>query len=50
MRLPFLASFIIFIVWLTYELAKSRKKAEKLEKSFWDREREANNKSEAKRS
>ena len=43
MRLPFLASFIIFIVWLTYELAKSRKKAEKLEKSFWDREREANN-------
>lgn len=43
MRLPFLASFIIFIAWLTYELAKSRKKAEKLEKSFWDREREANN-------
>lgn len=39
---PFLASFIIFIVWLTYEL----KKHEKLEKSalndFWRREEEAN--------
>lgn len=42
MRLPFLASFIVFIIWLTYELAKSRKKAEKLEKSFWERERAAN--------
>ena len=43
MRLPFLASFIIFIIWLTYELRKSRRKEEKLEKQFWAREREANN-------
>ncbi len=39
---PFLASFIIFIIWLTYEL----KKHEKLEKNalndFWRREEEAN--------
>lgn len=42
MRLPFLASFIVFIIWLTYELAKSRKQEEKLKDSFWARERKAN--------
>ena len=25
MKLPFLASFIVFIVWLTYELSKTRR-------------------------
>ena len=43
MRVPFLASFIIFIIWLTYELAKVRKQEEKQKLQFWERERQANN-------
>lgn len=42
MRLPFLASFIVFIVWLSYEIRKSRDAIEKQQKSFWERERQAN--------
>lgn len=42
MKMPFFASFIIFIVWLTYELSKVRRKSEKRQKSFWDKEAEAN--------
>lgn len=42
MRFPFLASFIIFLIWLSYQLAKSRRITEKQEKSFWERERLAN--------
>lgn len=42
MRLPFLASFIVFIIWLFYEISKSRKVTEREEKQFWERERAAN--------
>jgi len=43
MRFPFLASFIVFIIWLTYKISKSRRASEKIEKSYWERERAANN-------
>lgn len=42
MKMPFFASFIIFIVWLTYELSKNRRHAEKKKNSFWEKEAEAN--------
>lgn len=42
MKMPFFASFIIFIVWLTYELAKSRRRTEKKEASYWEKEAKAN--------
>ena len=40
--LIFLASFIIFIIWLTYELKKHRKMEENALNDFWAREHEAN--------
>lgn len=42
MRLSFLASFIVFIIWLSYKLSKSRKNMENQEKQFWEKERQAN--------
>ena len=42
MKLPFLASFIVFIVWLTYELSKTRRIEENQSKQFWEREKQAN--------
>lgn len=42
MKIPFLASFIIFIIWLTYEIAKNRKRGETADTSFWAKEAEAN--------
>lgn len=42
MRFPFLASFIIFIIWLTYEISKSRRHMEKQSAQFWEKERLAN--------
>lgn len=42
MKMPFFASFIIFIVWLSYELAKNRRKSEKKEVSYWEKENMAN--------
>ena len=42
MRIPFFASFIVFIVWLSYEISKSRREMEKKQDSFWERERRAN--------
>lgn len=38
----FLASFIIFIVWLTYELKKHEKLAKNSLNDFWAKERKAN--------
>lgn len=43
MILAFFASFIVFCAWLSYEIHKSRQRAEKLEKSFWELEEKANN-------
>ncbi|TCL55177.1 hypothetical protein EDD76_11617 [Kineothrix alysoides] len=42
MKIPFFASFIIFIVWLAYELSKTRRHSEKNESSFWEKEAQAN--------
>lgn len=42
MKIPFLASFIIFIIWLTYEISKNRKRSETADTSFWAKEAEAN--------
>lgn len=42
MKFPFLASFIIFILVLTRVIRKGRRNQEAQEKSFWERERQAN--------
>ena len=42
MKFPLLASFIVFVAWLTFELHKHRNLDEKYEKSFWEKEAEAN--------
>ncbi len=39
MKLPFLASFIIFLFWLTYELHKHKNDQAKADKAFWDKEK-----------
>jgi tetratricopeptide (TPR) repeat protein len=43
MKFPFFASFIVFCLWLTYEIKKSRKDQKKSEDSFWETEARANN-------
>ncbi|MDD6810437.1 MAG: hypothetical protein PUD93_01015 [Lachnospiraceae bacterium] len=43
MKFPFFASFILFIIWLTYELAKHKRIDAKIEQNFWEKERLANN-------
>ncbi len=43
MKFPFLASFFIFIIVLTRRIHLLRNRQESEEKSFWEREREANN-------
>lgn len=42
MRFPFFASFIVFIIWLTYQLIRIGRLEEKQEKDFWCREAMAN--------
>lgn len=42
MKFPFLASFFIFIIVLSRRIHKMRNQQEVDEKSFWEREREAN--------
>lgn len=42
MKIPFFASFIIFIIWFTYELHKTRRSAGQKENAFWEREAQAN--------
>jgi hypothetical protein len=39
---PFLASFIVFCIWLTYQLKKHEKLEETTLNDFWSRERQAN--------
>ncbi len=43
MKFPFFASFIVFCVWLGYEIHKSRNKAEQASYDFWEKEAKANN-------
>lgn len=42
MKMPFFASFIIFLIWLAYEIAKARRGSAALEESFWEKEARAN--------
>lgn len=42
MKFPFFASFLVFCALIFYENRKSSRKSEKLKKSYWDRELEAN--------
>ena len=42
MKFPFFASFIVFIIWLRYELRKSDKQKDASTQSFWEKERLAN--------
>lgn len=43
MNLPFFASFIVFLILVSYEISKSRRHMEKQRTSFWEREYMANN-------
>lgn len=42
MKFPFFASFIVFCIWLGYELHKHKNMEAKREQEFWDREAAAN--------
>lgn len=42
MKFPFFASFIVFCLWLGYEIHKSRNKAEQASYDFWEKEAKAN--------
>ena len=42
MKMPFFASFIIFIILVSYEISKSRKNSRKIRQTYWDRENAAN--------
>lgn len=43
MKMPFFASFIIFLIWLSYEISKSRRIGEKAQDAYWEKEAAANN-------
>lgn len=43
MKFPFFASFLVFVVWLTYEISKHSKMDAEKERSFWAKEHRANN-------
>ena len=42
MKIPIFAIFIVFVVWLTYELHKANRKDETNRNAFWEKERLAN--------
>ena len=42
MKLPVLASVIVFCIWLAYEIRKHNKKTKKVLDSFWEKEQKAN--------
>lgn len=42
MKFPFFASFIVFCLWLSHQLKKSRRLQDQKEKSFWEQEALAN--------
>ena len=43
MKFPFFASFLVFCLWLGYEIHKHRNMETKANEDFWDREAAANN-------
>lgn len=42
MKIPILASVIVFCIWLAYEIRKHNKKNKKALDSFWEKEQKAN--------
>ncbi len=42
MKIPILASIIVFCIWLAYEIRKHNKKDKKVLDSFWEKEQKAN--------
>ena len=42
MKFPFFASFIVFIIWLAYEIKKHNRIDKKAQNSFWEKEALAN--------
>ena len=42
MKFPIFASFILFVIWVTIEIARRNKKDNKMTQGFWDRESKAN--------
>lgn len=42
MRFPFFASFIVFCIWLGYEIHKHRNMEAKADRDFWEKEAAAN--------
>lgn len=42
MKFPFFASFIVFCLWLLYEIKKNRNSQEKSNEMFWQQEAKAN--------
>ena len=38
MKMPFFASFIVFLILISYEISKSRRQTAKMENSFWEKE------------
>ncbi|MBQ8597356.1 MAG: hypothetical protein IJ409_06170 [Lachnospiraceae bacterium] len=42
MKFPFFASFIVFCIWLGYEIHRHRNKQAKADQEFWQKEAEAN--------
>lgn len=43
MKFPIFASFIVFLVWLAYEIKKNNRLYEKIDQDFWEKESMANN-------
>ena len=43
MKMPFFASFIVFIIWLSYVLSKARRRSARERDNYWEREAAANN-------
>lgn len=41
MRFPFFASFIVFCIWLSYEIRKSKKEQQRTSDAFWENEAKA---------
>lgn len=42
MKFPFFASFIVFVIWLTYEMKKHGNRHTREEQAFWEKEAAAN--------
>ena len=42
MKIPIFAIFIVFVVWLAYEISKANRNEEQIRNAFWEKERQAN--------